>query len=48
MSDGQGLAGKVADAAKFQVARKARNAKWATRVAKAAQQPVTDRTDGEY
>jgi hypothetical protein len=48
MSDGKGLAGKVSDAQAFQVARKARNAKWATRVAKAAQQPVTDRTDGEY
>lgn len=48
MSDGQGIAGKVNAAEKFQVARKARNAKWATRVAKAAQQPVTDRTDGEY
>jgi hypothetical protein len=40
MSDGKGLAGKVSAAEKFQVARKARNAKWATRVAKASQQPV--------
>lgn len=48
MSDGKGLAGKVSDAQAFQVARKARNAKWATRIAKAAQQPVTDRTDGGY
>jgi hypothetical protein len=46
MSDGQGLAGKVADANKFQVARKLRNDKWARRVAKGSQQSVTDRTDG--
>jgi hypothetical protein len=42
MSDGQQLPGKVAQAAKFAAGRKARNARWATRIAKGAQQPYTD------